>query len=98
MSQTITKVKQLIDQKTMRLETLVETFVESASTLDNRLKGQVPRSLRNSGLMIRELVIATLIAFLAGGLFFRPLVNLAASKLCANVPKVCEVTDEKQQD
>ncbi|NEQ53832.1 MAG: hypothetical protein F6K11_27495 [Leptolyngbya sp. SIO3F4] len=96
MSQTITKVKQLIDQKTVRLETLVETFVESASTLDNRLKGQVPRSLRNSGLMIRELAVATLIAFLAGGLFFRPLVNFAVSKLCTNVPKVCEVSHEKQ--
>lgn len=85
--------RELIASKTVRLEGLVDTFVEKATTLDCRLKGQIPRSFSNSGLLIKELTVAILVAFLAGGFFFRPLLGLGLSFTCHNFPRMCEVEE-----
>ncbi|NET38236.1 MAG: hypothetical protein F6K19_40605 [Cyanothece sp. SIO1E1] len=85
--------QQLISKKTDRLTTLLDLFIESSKALECRIKGQVPRSFSNSGLLIKELLLATIIAFLAGGFFFKPLLGLGFSTICNRFPGICEVQE-----
>lgn len=82
--------RQVVAQKSDKLHRDTDRFLEAAETLNCRLKERIPRAVRDSGLLVKELATATLIAFLAGGLFFRPLVSAVVSITCDAFPAICE--------
>ena len=85
--------RELLESKVTTLSTTTDRFVESAKTLDCRLKAQVPRSFSNSGLLVRELAVAVAIAFVAGGVLLKPLLRTSLSLTCEHLPTLCEVSE-----
>ncbi|NEP20011.1 MAG: hypothetical protein F6J97_24505 [Leptolyngbya sp. SIO4C1] len=85
----LTQLSDQINEQLKDFEQITNEITLSSRTLERKLKAQLPKISRNSTPKLKELAVAVAIAFLAGGIFFRPLVRVTRSASCERVPILC---------